>query len=85
MDDRKGLVEIDLSEIQTSIEVHKILKEKLGFPSYYGMNWDTFWDSITGLVEMPHDLKIMALRYTPWGKLHYSLLIERFDMEPLRA
>lgn len=60
MDDREGLVEINLSEVQTSIEVHKILKEKLGFPSYYGMNWDAFWDSITGLVEIPHDLKIIG-------------------------
>ncbi|MGO4272975.1 barstar family protein [Paenibacillus sp. TAF58] len=68
MDEREGIVEIDLSEVQTSIELHKILKEKLSFPSFYGMNWDAFWDSITGLVEMPLVLKIIG-----WSRLQKVL------------
>lgn len=46
-------MEIDLRQIETSYELHRILKEKLCFPNFYGMNWDAFWDAITGLVELP--------------------------------
>ncbi|MDF2804998.1 MAG: hypothetical protein K0S61_4903 [Anaerocolumna sp.] len=52
-DTRKEEVMIDLANVKTVEELHLILKEKLGFPNFYGMNWDAFWDSITGLVEMP--------------------------------
>ncbi|GFZ92697.1 ribonuclease inhibitor [Paenibacillus marchantiophytorum] len=76
MDNRVGLVEINLSEVQTRIELHMILKEKLGFPSFYGMNWDAFWDSITGLVEMPHVLKIIG-----WSNIHEVLPSDAKIME----
>ena len=29
-------------------ELHKILKEKFGFPEYYGENLDALWDSLDG-------------------------------------
>ena len=44
---------IDLQEIQTEIELHNLLAEKLKFPSFYGNNWDALWDTITGLIELP--------------------------------
>jgi ribonuclease inhibitor len=68
VEDRAELIELDLSEIQTSKELHTILKQTLGFPSFYGMNWDAFWDSITGLVEMPKVFKI-----TGWSNLQKTL------------
>ena len=52
------VVEIDLSEVTSSSELHSILSEALGFPGWYGNNWDAFWDAITGLVPMPAQLKI---------------------------
>jgi ribonuclease inhibitor len=47
---------IDLGHIDSVQELHLKLKTELGFPEYYGMNWDAFWDAITGLVEMPEEL-----------------------------
>ncbi|MFX3635320.1 MAG: barstar family protein [Candidatus Pristimantibacillus sp.] len=55
MDDeeRKERVELEVGSIRNSGELHLLLQEGLDFPDYYGMNWDAFWDAITGLVELP--------------------------------
>ena len=55
---RPALVTIDLSEINTARQLHAALAAALGFPSFYGMNWDAFWDAITGLVDMPQQLEL---------------------------
>jgi RNAse (barnase) inhibitor barstar len=47
---------IDCSSIKTIENFHSLLADKLSFPSFYGKNWDAFWDTITGLVEMPAQL-----------------------------
>lgn len=46
---------IDLKEVNTVQELHDLLSTKLGFPDYYGNNWDAFWDMITDtkIVIMP--------------------------------
>lgn len=60
METRIPLVEIDLSRVSSAHELQSVLKESLGFPSFYGMNWNAFWDAITGLVEMPETLRLQA-------------------------
>ncbi|MFW9081958.1 barstar family protein [Pseudomonas sp. P2757] len=55
---RKPLVQIDVSKVKNSEQLHTLLKDALEFPEWYGGNWDAFWDAITGLVEMPVQLKI---------------------------
>ena len=55
---RLQVVKVDLSEVTSSDELHSILKDALGFPGWYGSNWDAFWDAIKGLVEMPIHLEI---------------------------
>ncbi|PEZ03304.1 barnase inhibitor [Bacillus sp. AFS018417] len=52
----KEVVAIDVGSVRVLEELHSLLKRELGFPNYYGMNWDSFWDAITGLVEMPDTL-----------------------------
>lgn len=49
---------IDLSDINSSRQLHASLATALAFPSMYGMNWDAFWDAITGLVDMPQQLEL---------------------------
>ena len=51
---------INLQSISSIGELHKKLSLTLKFPDFYGMNWDAFWDAITGLVEMPKILKIIG-------------------------
>ena len=55
------IVEIDLTDIRSKDELHAYLQKAFGFPSWYGRDWDAFWDSITGLVEMPEQLIIHGL------------------------
>ena len=49
---------IDLTDISDSEELQELLMEELDFPSFYGKNWDAFWDAITALVDMPENIII---------------------------
>lgn len=49
-------ITIQLDGIKSENDLQIILMEKLEFPDFYGKNWDAFWDTITGLVEMPDEL-----------------------------
>jgi RNAse (barnase) inhibitor barstar len=59
---------IDLGNISSVQELHLKFKTELGFPEFYGMNWDAFWDAITGLVEMPEQLTL-----SNWSALESTL------------
>ena len=44
--DRPEKLLIDMSGILDAETMHEYLSKKLGFPSYYGFNFDAFWDCI---------------------------------------
>jgi RNAse (barnase) inhibitor barstar len=54
---------IDLGRIVNIKHLHDTFAERLYFPEFYGNNWDAFWDSIVGIVEMPKNLTL-----TNWEK-----------------
>jgi RNAse (barnase) inhibitor barstar len=58
MESRIPVVEIDLAKVTCAEELHAALAQALAFPSFYGRNWDAFWDAITGLVDMPEILRL---------------------------
>lgn len=39
---------LDFSKCKYWLQVHDMLKEKFGFPEYYGKNWDALWDCLDG-------------------------------------
>lgn len=49
------------SKIFNMEEFHKVLKEELDFPDYYGENLDALWDCLTGWIDLP--LKIIWKDY----------------------
>ncbi|MBG8552243.1 barstar family protein [Hymenobacter guriensis] len=49
---------LDLTGIRTKAALHQLFKEALGFPEWYGVSWDAFWDSATAIVEMPPVLEL---------------------------
>lgn len=58
--ERPDLVEIDLANARTASELQVLLRDSLGFPGWYGCNWNAFWDAITGLVDMPRTLRLIG-------------------------
>ncbi|MFK1128324.1 barstar family protein [Pseudomonas aeruginosa] len=62
---RPHIVTIDLGGVQGKEELHECLAQALEFPDWYGRNWDAFWDSITGLVDMPEVLEFQGGPYFP--------------------
>lgn len=58
--ERPALVVLDLSSVATPDELQVLLRDSLGFPGWYGRNWNAFWDGITALVEMPQRLQIIG-------------------------
>lgn len=72
---------LDVSNIGTFVELQSYLQKELGFPDFYGMNWD----AITGLVELPEVLVLVG-----WESLIQTLpeeanvfrdLLERYNRE----
>jgi ribonuclease inhibitor len=57
--DRQTIVEVDVSSVQSSAELHALFARLLGFPDYYGRNWDAFWDCVRDPVQaMPTTLRV---------------------------
>jgi ribonuclease inhibitor len=57
---RETLVVFDLSSIASVRDLHLLMAKRLGFPEWYGPNWDAFWDVIIGLVPMPETLRLLG-------------------------
>lgn len=72
---RNDITVIDLAPVNSAIELHRLLMQKLGFPHWYGCNWDAFWDAITALVELP-----MTLQLNGWNDLSSRLPGEAHHM-----
>ncbi|MDG9671272.1 barstar family protein [Hahella sp. CR1] len=53
-------MQINVESVTSEKELHAVLARSLGFPEFYGKNWDAFWDSITGLVAMPNELEFIG-------------------------
>ena len=60
MSERTALAVVDLTGVTATAELHAALATALGFPDFYGGNWDAFWDAITGLVAMPETVRLVG-------------------------
>ena len=61
-------VTIDVSTVQTSKQLHLLLKDRLQFPDHYGENWDAFWDVITDEDRLPD-----IVEFVGWNLLSQHL------------
>lgn len=53
------LININFSLCKYPIDLHNEIKEKLGFPEWYGNNLDALWDMLTGFIETPISITII--------------------------
>ena len=61
---------LDFSKCKYLGEIHEILKKELELPEWYGSNLDALWDSITGIMYVPANIKII---YKPETKASQKL------------
>ncbi|AMQ69106.1 MULTISPECIES: barstar family protein [Bacillus] len=47
------VVIIDGKDITSTEALHRILKDQLDFPDFYGENLNALWDCLTGWIELP--------------------------------
>lgn len=57
----KDLYTIDFRSVKYYLEMHRIIKEALDFPDYYGENWDAFWDCLTDMIGDKIHIEILGL------------------------
>lgn len=50
---------LDFSDCQYLGEVHQIIKYVLELPDFYGQNLDALWDSLTGIMYLPANIRII--------------------------
>ena len=50
---------LNFSNCQYLGEVHKIIREKLELPQWYGENLDALWDALTGIMYVPANITII--------------------------
>lgn len=54
---------LDFSKCKYWGDVHKLLKEKFGFPEYYGENWPALRDCLDGLFLNEGDYEVHIYGY----------------------
>ena len=47
-------IQLDVSVFEEKISLHRYLKERMGFPFYYGANLDALFDELTSITEPEH-------------------------------
>ena len=57
----KELYTIDFSEVKYYLEMHKVIKEALDFPDYYGENYDALWDCLTDMEGRETNIEIVGI------------------------
>ncbi|MET8224761.1 barstar family protein [Streptomyces sp. NPDC004082] len=71
------MITIDVSAVTDERALHLLLKRELGFPDFYGMNWDAFWDAITALVSIPEHVRFLGWDHLEAGVPDGAAMLRR--------
>lgn len=73
--EKQVTITIDVSNIKTTKELHLLLKKVFELPDFYGENWNAFWDTITGFIELP-----MKIQFIGWSNLERILPSDAYNL-----
>ncbi|MFC5911703.1 barstar family protein [Streptacidiphilus monticola] len=83
------VITIDVGLVEDERQLHELLARELGFPSFYGRNWDAFWDAVTGLVEIPSHLRCVGWAHlvesVPRGAARLASHLDESPRVPARS
>ena len=54
-------MEVDFSQVAQPRDIHVAFSTALGFPEWYGHNWDAFWDLVSSDYPLPDRLTSRGL------------------------
>lgn len=79
------VIAIDVGGVEDESQLHALLARELEFPSFYGRNWDAFWDVVSGLVEIPDHLLFVGWAHLcevlPRGAATLTAVLRRYRSE----
>lgn len=59
-----SIVKLDLAAITTVTDLHETIERLFTFPSYYGKNWDAFYDCMSDVLYYSQvKLELKGMRY----------------------
>ncbi|MFK0117547.1 barstar family protein [Streptomyces sp. NPDC090994] len=67
------MITIDVGEVTDERALHLLLKRELGFPDFYGMNWD----AVTGLVNIPDHVSFLGWEQLAAGVPRGAAMLRR--------
>lgn len=50
---------LDFSECRFLGEIYEVIKKELELPEWFGANLDALWDSVTGIMYTPAEIRIL--------------------------
>ncbi len=76
----KELYTLDFSNVKYLGEVHRIIKEELDFPDYYGENISALWDCLTDMAGAPLHIELRGFeRIQRLFPQYAEMIVETFE------
>lgn len=58
----KGEIVLNFSNCKNADDIHDRVKSGLGFPDYYGENWDALWDCLRDFANSQKSLRKITVK-----------------------
>jgi ribonuclease inhibitor len=70
---------VDFPTVENFLEIHRILKESLNFPDYYGCHLDALFDCLTDMLAWESHIELIGLNKLKKYNAYDKKVIEVFS------